>query len=444
MLNNLYDKTKECLSLSLIIIFGAILRFSIITKNSLWVDEIATIYYSTGDLYDIVFGYMMNGEFNPPLFYTFEYIITSLFGISELTLRFLPAIFGILTIPVIYYISKKIICNNYLSYLNAFLVSILPLCIYYSVEARCYSLALLLFSIGFCYYLYGRYTSAAIFFLLLTWTHFYGVLFILPILLHYIACNGIKNTYKNILLYIIGISPLALPLYHLLTLKGDSDVGWGLNYLDILPQFFTEIGGMNIMSGLILFCLFFAGFLYYKNIGMKFIILLPLIIAPFTTLFINISTRYLIYLVPFYIIMLTYPMMQINIKSKINIKTLYTIFVIFMLLPGVFSVCQETKIDYRGAAEFVYENAPHNSQIIIMPSSREDCFTYYYKGENAILSLEPYDLGGLQERVKSDDIIIKTGVKEYETGNDIISIYLNENCDKIKEFNLISVYKFVV
>ena len=435
------EKYKEYLYLIPILLLGTILRFAIITKNSLWVDEIATITYSSGDFYNVAFGYMMGGEFNPPLFYIIEYFITSLSGVSEFTLRFIPCLAGILTIPIVYLISKKITGCNWLSYLNAFIFSVLPFSIYYSVEARCYSLALLLFLIGFYYYIDRKYMLASILFVLLTWTHFYGFVFILPFIIHYILKN--RNIIsKPTFVYLIGILPLAIPLYNLLTLKGESNVGWGLNYLDIIPQFFTEIGGMNILSGFILFCLFMAGLFYYKNTEIKLIFLLPIIITPILTFFINISTRYLIYFIPFYIIIITYPLMKIKLNSKINIKTFYIIFIIFMLIPGIFSVCGENKINYRGVADFIYENIDENSNIIIMPQSREDCFKYYYKGKNNILSFEPYDIDELIENIKSGDIIIKTGVAEYKNGDDIISKYLNKNCEKIEEFNLIWVYKF--
>jgi len=121
MLKTSYIKSKEFIILFSIIIIGAFIRFASISVNSLWTDEIATIQYSTGTIYNIAFGYMMNGEFNPPLFYLFESIMITLGGVSEFTLRFLPSIFGLLTIPIVYLISKELTKNKNLSYLNTFI-----------------------------------------------------------------------------------------------------------------------------------------------------------------------------------------------------------------------------------------------------------------------------------------------------------------------------------
>ena len=218
-----------------------------------------------------------------------------------------------------------------------------------------------------------------------------------------------------------------------------SDVGWGLNYLDILPQFFSEAGGMNILSGAILFILFFIGMLLYKNKGMKLIYLLPLIITPILTIFINISTRYLIYFIPFYVIMLSYPLIKIDKKFM---KACYCILILFLLFPGLQTVTQESKIDYRGAANYISENIDINTQIIVLPLTRENCFKYYYHGNNTISSFEPYDINGLELTLSKKTWIIQTGVAEYGTGNDVMSVFLNDNCDIIKKFTKLTLYEY--
>ena len=438
MLKTSYIKSKEFIILFSIIIIGAFIRFASISVNSLWTDEIATIQYSTGTIYNIAFGYMMNGEFNPPLFYLFESIMITLGGVSEFTLRFLPSIFGLLTIPIVYLISKELTKNKNLSYLNTFIFTILPFNIYYSIEARCYTLALLLFTVGFYYYTKEDYKKSFIFFILLTWTHFFGFIFILPLLIHYLMT---KRSAKLPVLYALGIAPLLIPLYNMLLLKSSSDVGWGLNWSEILIQYFTEIGGMNIISGVILFLLFFSGLLLYKNTQIKLMFLLPLVITPLLTFFLNISTRYLIYFIPFYIIMITYPLLHIKTK-KFNEKQIYTILIIFLFIPGCYAACDENKIDYCSSAQYLENNSLNETQIIIMPITREGCLTHYYKGDMTVLSFAPYDLDSLKNNISKNTWIVKTGVAEYTNGNDAVSNYLNKNCTKIKEFNLISIYKY--
>jgi len=54
-----------------------------------------------------------------------------------------------------------------------------------------------------------------------------------------------KRSAKLPVLYALGIAPLLIPLYNMLLLKSSSDVGWGLNWSEILIQYFTEIGGIE-------------------------------------------------------------------------------------------------------------------------------------------------------------------------------------------------------
>ena len=388
---NITEKTSDILSIIFICLLTKIAWFASINTNSFWTDEIATITYSSGSFIDI-FNYMVNGEFNPPLFYMLENVMISLFGVSELTLRFIPYIASILLIPVVYYLAKKLTNDRYVCWFSATIIAILPFIFYYSIEARCYTFALLLYTLGIYYYVTKNYTMAFILLGLLSWTHFYGIIFSIPIALHYLIGYKDRGFIKHIFIY-IGINlPLLIPLYHLMALKQSADVGWGLNYLDILPQFFSEAGGMNILSGVILFVLFFIGMLLYKNKIIKLIYLLPLIITPILTIFINISTRYLIYFIPFYVIMLSYPLIKIDKKFM---KACYCILILFLLFPGLQTVAQESKIDYRGAANYISENIDINTQIIVLPLTRENCFKHYYHKNNTILSFEPYDINGL-------------------------------------------------
>ena len=48
---------------------------------------------------------MASGDFNPPLFYWIEHIMLML-GNNEVILRFIPALCGVLTIPVMYCVGK--------------------------------------------------------------------------------------------------------------------------------------------------------------------------------------------------------------------------------------------------------------------------------------------------------------------------------------------------
>lgn len=110
---------------------GALLRFYNLAGNSLWLDEAATLSFARQSLIGI-WESIAGGEFNPPLFYWLEHAML-VFGESEFVLRFLPALFGVLTIPVVYYIGTEFRDKN-VGLIAAALLTFSPFHIFYSQE----------------------------------------------------------------------------------------------------------------------------------------------------------------------------------------------------------------------------------------------------------------------------------------------------------------------
>ncbi len=121
---------------------AAVLRFATLGGQSVWFDEAAT--------WDVVrqpFGAMLDrlpdGESNPPLFYVLEWGWTRVFGDGEVGLRSLSALAGTLTVLVAYAIGCRL-GGRRAGLATAALVAVNPLLVWFSQEARSYSLAVLL------------------------------------------------------------------------------------------------------------------------------------------------------------------------------------------------------------------------------------------------------------------------------------------------------------
>jgi len=137
------------LTLGAIVALAAALRFATLRTQSIWFDEAAT-----WDLVRRPFGTMLSripdGESNPPLFYALEWAWTRVFGDGEAGLRSLPALAGLLTVPVAYAIARcaaagareAVAARAGLA--AAALVAVNPLLVWFSQEARSYALATLL------------------------------------------------------------------------------------------------------------------------------------------------------------------------------------------------------------------------------------------------------------------------------------------------------------
>jgi hypothetical protein len=131
---------------------AAILRFSTLHVQSFWFDEAVTVQLVRGS-----FGHMLSSiggsESTPPLYYAFAWVWSRVFGHSEVGLRSLSALAGTLFVPVAYAAGKEL-ASRRVAVVIAALAAFNPLLIWYSQEARSYSL-LVLFA-GMSFWLFAR------------------------------------------------------------------------------------------------------------------------------------------------------------------------------------------------------------------------------------------------------------------------------------------------
>jgi uncharacterized membrane protein len=82
-------------------------------------------------------------ESNPPLYYALAWVWAHAFGTGELTLRLLPALAGIATIPVTYVAAAALVSQR-AGLISSALVAVSPPLVWYSQENRSYGLLVLL------------------------------------------------------------------------------------------------------------------------------------------------------------------------------------------------------------------------------------------------------------------------------------------------------------
>lgn len=100
-------KRKEIFILILCLLLGFALRFYTFDQKSLWMDEIYTFEDSRDDLKGQLRFYGKNPTFlHPPLFFILTHLFYP-FEKPERDLRIIPLIFGTLSIPMIYFLSRS-------------------------------------------------------------------------------------------------------------------------------------------------------------------------------------------------------------------------------------------------------------------------------------------------------------------------------------------------
>jgi uncharacterized membrane protein len=163
----------------IVLIVGTILRV-ISLNQSLWLDEATTALVTRMSLNDI-FTKFLPGDFHPPLYYLILKYWTSIFGSSEIALRVPSLIFGVLTIYTVYLIGRKLF-NEKIGIISSLFLATSGLSIYYSQEARMYSLAAFLVTLSIYLFQTKKWIFFSITLALIGLTD-YVSLFILPVFL---------------------------------------------------------------------------------------------------------------------------------------------------------------------------------------------------------------------------------------------------------------------
>lgn len=118
---------------------GAVLRFATLGTQSYHHDEIVT----ASRVLRVGFGHAMDAvgfsESAPPLYYALAWLWTQVAGTGEWGLRSLSAVAGVATIPVAFLIGREL-RGQRVGLLAAALVAVNPMLLWYSQEARAYSL----------------------------------------------------------------------------------------------------------------------------------------------------------------------------------------------------------------------------------------------------------------------------------------------------------------
>lgn len=126
------------LALALIVLLGALIRFSGLDSGSLDGDEIASVKFAGVSLQHLWSDWMIR-ETNPPLFYTILHGWIRWFGSSDAAIRTPAALIGCAAIPLAYAIGKEVY-SRMAGLIAALLAALWPNQLIYSLEARGYTL----------------------------------------------------------------------------------------------------------------------------------------------------------------------------------------------------------------------------------------------------------------------------------------------------------------
>jgi mannosyltransferase len=384
-------------------ILGGFLRFFTLGYNSLWLDEATTYGVSQGSFAEI-WQTSVTGEFHPPLFHWIEHFMLT-FGHSEIVLRAVPALLGTLAIPVFYLIGKEFRDKN-VGIISAALLTVSYFGIFYSQEARAYSVVLFVFSLAILFYLRALRTDKKtdwVLFALLSalsvWIHYFVLIALGVIYLHAIISLAARlkrdiRKGKNLLLALCVMTVFILPLLFIVveryfTLSSSAPTYGVLGPILVQETIVRFSGGYSSLAwpiAVIYFMLMVAGLVFLfsedrnKCLFSGMYLILPLVISILLSSKITMNPRYLIFLLPVFFasIAMCFPLIFRLIPNR---KILYAVLILIVainvpLLAGYYSTF--TKEDWRGFAGAFQSTTHEGDLIVLVPGYMSQPFDYYY------------------------------------------------------------------
>ena len=409
------------LVLAAIILLGAYLRIHNLGTQSIWLDEASSYYMSYGNSVSWVWTNAM-ADRHPPLHFLILHFV-SIFSSSEFMLRLPSAIFGILTIPVIYKIGESLFGKKE-GLISAFILSISSIHIFYSQEARMYA-QMVLFSIASLYFLYRAYkenknwmwagfvVSASLGF----YSFYYTIFVLVPEIIFYIIIQ-LKDSFKsrrivisdlkNVRLFVLSmfvflilVSPVLMPFISQSISRASETPTWGMGQssdfvIIILKQYSTYTNTSYVF--LLLFLIGFIASIFNKSQREQAMLLGLMFVIPFMASYIlaakmPFSPRYLLFILPIYILAISRGitgianfMYQIP-SSGIDKSKTSRVAAMLMLTCLIALVCLQPlssyystpqKNDWRTVSNYFHDVTNSGDVIVSLPGYMGKPLKFYY------------------------------------------------------------------
>ncbi len=425
----------------LILILGFILR-SVNLNQSLWLDEATQVLLAKDSISNIIF--QRGADVHPPLSYLLMHFWVML-GTSEIWLRMLSVIFGVLTILVLYKFASNIF-NKKIALLSSLILAISPFHIYYSQEVRMYSEAVFFASVSM-YFFYllekNRNLKNSLIYILSTaaliYTHYAGFLLIFTQIL-YIAFYKRESVIfflKRIFLTIL----IWLPWFpqFLIQFTGNSNAdnylpGWGnilrVSFYKAIPLIFFKFsfGRIDFTNKYLyvviaVIVLSVCGFIVYHGIksinnSISKLIIFWLAIPIVTAILISFVVPFdqphrLTFVLPAYCILLALGIYRLQKFKKILLFLL--ILISFSGLSLYYFDTKYWREDWKGATQFISKNSSANTLSVFAWAEPFPPFIWYGEtlpGIGAVTKF-PANRSEVEEKLKNIDNKEELFVFEY-------------------------------
>ena len=150
--NDLFGIQRNAVCLLLILLVGTFFRLYNLGTESFWFDEIITVHRVSQELQPLVHQLVSQGNVaRNAVYYLLAYFWVMPFKITEISIRSLSVLFGVLSIGMMYVVGRQLFGEKE-GLLSSFFMAVSEFQIQHSQEARFYSLFVLLTLVSVYYY----------------------------------------------------------------------------------------------------------------------------------------------------------------------------------------------------------------------------------------------------------------------------------------------------
>lgn len=380
-----------------------------IGSSSFWFDEIISVKDTLLD-----FGHIKHEsewDANPPFYYYLLWIWSKFFGVSEIGIRSFSAFFTSLCSMLIFLWLRNRTKTQY-ALVGALIFVFHPYMYYYSQEARCYGL--LVFVVMLNLYSFQRFLekptllrilTLGICNFLLVYTHYLAGFVLVPQFIYLLWVSGKDFFRKGIFVYII---PILLVIWRFtpkqfdylmnskkaLTIQNSIQLANIHELLSVFRSLFLhEVAGIIIV---VAFIGFFVRIVFKRNkeINLGIYVLGYVLFCSFTTIFILFfigkvtlvfSARYLLFLLPLFIMGFSCVLYKLNFRFWWAIGFLIISMEIYNFSPG-----KSRKMDYRVCAMVLKKLQARKDMLILVQTKDMKPLMVYYYDRNLFLNSQQF------------------------------------------------------
>jgi mannosyltransferase len=377
--------------LAVITLLAAVLRFYKLGEWSFWIDEIFTISRAQVHFSDTMF-FLRNlpSTLWMPLSVIFTEVSLKTFGVAEWSARLTSSVIGILSIPILFFTSRKFTGPG-AALILALLLAISPWHLFWSQNARYYTSILLIYTLAAFAFFYAIERDRPLYILVFYVLFYFAIserltaAFIIPVVFAYLIAlyiffkdrpPGLNK--RNILLLITPIVGFVILDLFRLNLSNSSIVVDVIEVFVKYPSYLPLVLLAHILYNIslpIIFLAFISGLNLIRRksrIGIFFILsaTIPVILLVLFSTFMVTQYGYVFMTLPFWFLLVGLAITDLSSRTDITRKLLTLSILVILILNSssnllfYYGVNHGNRSNWKAAFEIVKERSVDSDVIV--------------------------------------------------------------------------------